>query len=396
MAQKFERVRPGDLITSDLINLILKELETLIEKVDDLGKTMGQINNAVAITSLLPSGPYRVFQEMQIIGRNFDFFIGSARVLIGSKPVFNFKSGSDDSHLIFDIPDLGIAIPTTGRELTLSVRNQSSVDTRTIIIFPAEQTLQGNADVKYLSVEPKTMTAGNPATFKYELTSRTNIDAIFTINHSISVDINQNLWESGLQVLDDQLNVIPSRRISLEAGEVKEFHIRINPIPIATTGTGFSLTVDASAIGVISTPSVHTFTVGQETIPPDETITMTFTSTLPLGVHSDGVLSISPGGGATVILSAEFEDSGKYDVSVSPVGTLNNWEVRLSTHPPTPNEYTITEEEVAGSEKGTRQPRFVLTAGATGASPSGMVEFRIKHQERTSWQSIIFNLALST
>src|SRR4051812_16577057 len=101
-------VERGDLITADLMNALLGKLGELETRVANL-EAGSQSSTTVIITDLIPPGtaaaPIRVSSELRIVGQNFRFSLGAHRVFFDATRVDAFKPGSNDSLLIFDVPN---------------------------------------------------------------------------------------------------------------------------------------------------------------------------------------------------------------------------------------------------------------------------------------------------
>jgi len=398
MAQQFDPVLRGDLITADLMNKILSELESLGSRVTVLETATAP--SKVVITGLIPaSGPLRIRQELRVLGQNFGFIGGTGRVLIDDVLVTALKPGSSDQLLIFDIPDVP-NVPLTGRSAVLTVANQNTTDQRTITLLPA-QPLQGAIDVIWLNVTPTTLTPNNPATFRFRLKSRTNLDATYTINPVITVATNAQDWQNRLQVLDNAQNVLPSRTISLAAGQEMIFHVRINPVPANTNGVPFTLTANAIAEGVTGNSGPTFVTVGTAVEQPDTSVSLAFEAAqfdpVGLGVFvsdpTEDIIQLKANGAAEITLLAEFTAIGTYEPSVVLVPGTTGW--NAIPHPQkTPQNYQVSEAQLQNPQgKHDEAPAFIITPQA-GASATGEVEFRIRNQSAGTRRTLRMRLAL--
>jgi hypothetical protein len=102
MASQFPHVRPGDVISADLLNMIIDKLAELEGKIGTGG---GGGTPSQIITGLDPAIQQAAGQPLTLIG-TFDFPLNGNTVSIGgiSIPSANLLPGSDASHLIFNIP----------------------------------------------------------------------------------------------------------------------------------------------------------------------------------------------------------------------------------------------------------------------------------------------------
>ncbi len=386
---QFNQVQPGALITDILLNSILDKLESLDSRITTL-ESLITGGTSATITSIVPPGPLRVGQEIQVLGRNLGFLAGTQRVFLDNTSINIFKAGSNDSKLIFDIPDLP-GIPVAGRQVVLTVANQFSSDSRTIVILPA---LHGNIAVTFLGVTPTTPTPNQPATFHYRLQSNTDLASSYAITASVTIPE----WNNLLQLLDDSLNVVSSGQISVDAGQQKDFFIRITSIPAGSTGTLFSLTVSAQSGTVIGSSGQQGFEVGQPAEPLDNSITflqptVTFIPDASGGAFDDRTDTISLKQGFTIVvaMTATCSVAGTYDATITSSPSTTNWTMLVPTDQ---KQFIITQQQLTqGGGKVNQEIDFKVKAEA-GASATGQATFRLQREGLTSSQVKLFPLVL--
>jgi hypothetical protein len=119
MASNFETVRPGDVITSDLINRIIEKLLELEGKVN----AAGGASAPQVITSLDPENEQAVGLKLTING-NFDTPLNGNTVTLDSTviPASSFLQGSGANKIIFNIPSSIIVPIGTKKPVTVSVQ----------------------------------------------------------------------------------------------------------------------------------------------------------------------------------------------------------------------------------------------------------------------------------
>jgi len=122
MAIDFTDVQPGQLITSDLCNRMLRALDQLDERVSDLEQSPGTTPDAPQLQSSVPSGNVNVGSLLRLIGRNFVIPTSGNTVEIGDQEVTDFLSGSNDQQLLFQVPSSLTGLP---RQLSVRVRNRN-------------------------------------------------------------------------------------------------------------------------------------------------------------------------------------------------------------------------------------------------------------------------------
>lgn len=396
MAPIANHVSPGELILSNLMNLVLDKISSIDDRVSALeGATTS--SGAAVITGLSPSGPIQVGQALTVSGRNFGFSIGAQQVFIDSVQVNAFQAGSSDQQLVFVIPTSISDVPAQGRSATLSVSNGILPPAKqTIFLLPAF-TLAGGVDVNYVGPITGAITPGQAATFQFTLHSRANLDASYAIQPVVTGPPNAAAFNSNLQVLDDSKNVIPSAMIQLFAGQQKNFFVSINPVPAGSSGT-FDLTVNASAGAVSGSSGAQTMTVGQTGPQPDTTITSNFSTAAVLPSGSGSVtqsqIQLKSNGQAKITILFVFTVAASYDITAV-VTAGANWNATLFA------QTTVTPQVINDSDlnnpnhAANRFLDFIVAPGAN-ASASGKVEFRAQNHTLTTFRAYPMDLTLTS
>ena len=394
MAPIFPNVLPGDLITAFDMNRVLQALSSLDDRVTRLEGSV--ISGAgVAITDLdPPSGTIKVGDPLTVIGRNFGISTGASRVYIDDLRIDSFLQATD-TQLVFPIPFSIVDVPPQGRSATLTVSNATSSAQRTLSLKPA-LTLGGSALVVSTGIAPPTITAGQPATFSFLLSSRATMDAKFALKATISVVANQDIWQNNLQILDQHQSVVT--QLPVAAGQSVPFSVRISPVPPGTDGTAFSLKVDAGADGVTGTSGQIQQTVGTTADQPDNTIkAFAFSSSqvspANAGSANASEIKLASGGAAKITLAAVFSVQGNYALTPSQIGGASGWQVQplAST---TPSPFPVSAGDLNNPQgQASKTLDFVVTRpnGAT----SGQIEFKIQRQGQTLSRKFMMTLTAS-
>lgn len=388
MPHEFQPARPGDLITAQAFNDLRLKIQELEQRIDELQS--GGAGTGLALTGRIPAtGPYRIGETINLLGRDFQVSLGAARVFLNAVRVLDLTS-STDTRLVFVIPPVpGVAEP--GTEVDLRILNSTEEVTDRLILRPPLPILFGEVDVTWLSVDPTTFEPGDAVTFQYRITSRASAAADFLIDPLIAVASGQSTWRSRLQVLDAERNPIADRRMRLDRLEQRIFHVRITQVPSGTAGTPFQLTANASAGQVQGTSGAQGFVVGEEVEPPDTTIELNPTQSFPNGNELVGdTVTANTGSTVRVRFTAEFELPGTYDLTLETSDETNAWTVgRFIT---TPAAYEIGPNDVPAGGRAVRLPEITIQP-SSGASAAGRVEVRL--QRRTASGSRAFPLNLS-
>jgi hypothetical protein len=397
MAAILDSVRPGDVISSDLINRIiaLVNAHDAALSAGGSGSTTG-----VMISDLVPPPPLTVGQEVRINGANFRFLSGSTVLTFDGVQVNAFKLGSSDTALIVNVPLLsGLG---AGRDVVLSVSNSTTTATRIVRVLPLQQPQQGNVDVGPDAAvapnpNPNPVLSGQPATFAYFVRSRAILQGTF----AIAVRCSDAAMQAAAQILDSALAPLPSGQIDLAPGQQKGFLIRIPSVTLAN-GASFTLTVSASTPGVAGSDT-RSYTVNSPVVAPDPNVGLAFNAFTAVDAVSgnpdssasysagDNTLRIKSSSIGRVNLFATFTQAGTYDVTVQTLPPTVNW---VAVRAATPAQYVIAAGDIAaGGGSAMRNPAIGIQANA-GASATGQARLRLQRQGSTQFREITFNLAL--
>jgi hypothetical protein len=365
ISERRPQVRPGELITAELINQILAELESLETRVTKLEAgaivsvpTQGQ----VVVTQLVPPENIRIEDELRIIGREFYFSRGAARVLLNGaeRPI---KTGvSNDTELRIDIP-AGTPLGTA----TLRVSNSFNGVDRTINILPALTPLLGNPVVRFLRVNPTLIqtnsTTSRVQTFFYQLDATgMSRSATFTIDPFISV----SAWDGRARIVNED-GSSRSNEFFLDPGQRVTFGVAVDvQAPAGGAPTRFTTRIDVTSEGRIWQLADNSFINGQTVLPSNPGIQLgTPQVSQAAGTFDDATNTIR--GQARLTMPVGFTVADTYTPIAGPVdgSTLasNNW----SRNPTTIPAATITDQmlRTAGGTFGSSlQLTFVPQAGA--------------------------------
>jgi hypothetical protein len=395
MALIANHVKPGDLVLSSLINLILDKIGSIDDRVTALEGGSTSSSGAAVITGISPAGPIQVGQTLTVSGRNFGFSVGAQQVLIDSVQVNAFQAGSSDQQLVFTIPTSITGVPAQGRAATLSIGNGILPQAKqTIFLLPAF-TLTGGVEVNYVGPITGAITTGQVATFQFTLKSGTNLDATFVISPLVTGPPNAAAFNTNLQVLDENKVVNATKSVQLFAGQQKTFYVSVNPVPVGSTGS-FDVAVNATAGSVSGGSGSLTMTVGQAAPTPDTTITLNFSSAIFLpsgnGTATQNQLQLKSAAQAKLTLQAVFTVAGTYDVTAV-VTSGTNWSAGLFSQT-TSTPVVITAADLNNSGNLANKLLDFLIAPAAGASATGKLELRVKNQALTTLRAYAMDLVL--
>jgi hypothetical protein len=159
MASQFEHVRPGDVITSDLLNRIIDKLNELEGKIGTGG---GGTGGQQIITRLDPEEEQAAGQPLTIFG-NFDFPLSQNTVTIDQFqiPTSSFLPGSSNAQISFIIPTTLVGAGGAARPVTIRVKRSSGQEgQQQYMVLPQVQ-----STVPDPTVNPSTAANPNPSNF---------------------------------------------------------------------------------------------------------------------------------------------------------------------------------------------------------------------------------------
>jgi hypothetical protein len=380
LAGRRSQVRPGELITAELINQILAELESLESRVTKLeaSGTVVMPNQPVIITGLQPSGPVPMQSELQIMGRNFS--LPSANIVtIDGVPVRQFKTGSSDTLLILDVP-LIAGVTNQGKTVTLTLSNPLGFAQTSMVIVPAVQTTPTGSLFVTLSQSPTEpqLLAGQSFTFVFAVRAFTNMEEVFNLTPIVSTGWPAAIVDQGSTPITPVEIRIPKSDPPI--GTTRDVRVRVtipaDTPPNTTAQLRLAVASKLNPTGLNITSGGDTITVGQPP-PPPQRVTVSFSAVLkPAGAptaskDANNVLVI-PVAGTTyrVDFSVANPDAGTYNYIFTPPGGL--WTARIegasSSGPLTANQGTLV---------------ITSLSAQAGAAPANLVLRVVKADDAT-------------
>jgi hypothetical protein len=400
VSKKQTEVRPGDLITADLVNQILSDVADLETRVAQLEG--GQASSSALVLTLPNNGDqFQVGQDLPIVGANLGVSTGSAVVTFNGVLATTFRPGATDQRLTVLIPNI-VPLDPAGSSVALVVSNGQSSAQRFIVVRPAE-VLAGAIDVVWTGVTPNPIVPGQAATFNFNLSSRANMDATFTVTPTVSRVANAASWP---------VSLLGGNNIRVPSGGTATARVQINPVPSVDVGTTFALSLGAHA-GAVSGGSGRVRLVTGTTVElPDTSIVSAIDSVTlsPVGSGSfirgtdaDTIHVASPAT-AVITLVASVHQVGTYLGHITPLTSPEaptaNW--TLTRHPQDPADpnsnasmFVVNQAQLdGGGGTFTFTPRFVVTPQPT-ASAAGEAEIWIERQGSGLKRSIVVSLTTS-
>jgi hypothetical protein len=253
----FDRVQPGDLISSEFVNRLLDEVESLGTRVEAL-ESAGGSPTAPVITDRFPQGDIRVRSELRLIGRNFLVPSHLNTVTIDGLSLTSFLAGSSDTQLIFDIPPTFTGLP---KNVTVTVTNRNGSARTTIRLLPEVEVPLGKLVITDQTPDlGEAVQVGHSYLFQFLLDSQTTIPETYTVQ---PVFTNANgaqasAWRSGTALIGGtQVRITPQDPVTIGA--------RVT-VPAGAVSVDFAMAAEAQnstdpSLNVTS--SVRSLVIGQ-------------------------------------------------------------------------------------------------------------------------------------
>lgn len=404
-----QQVNPGDLITADLFNQILRDISDLSVRVAQLegstGGGGGGGSGTLTITQVLPSGPVTAGDFIRIDGTNFGFSVGAHSVFFGSTRAIAFGPASSDTRLDVQVPDPVAGATEAGTQMTLTVGNLNDTATRPVTVRARPVVTSGGLSLTYQGSRPATPAQNTQVLYDFELNSFASENLTVTLNPVVQVipPLPAGVPDPGLAgtvaVLDADGTERGNRQVALAEGATKTVSVRVS-LPNGTNGLRYSLSVAASAPGI--TPvneSIPSQQVGQAGEQPDATVTTFEASGFVSGVGSvssdtggvsgvDGTLNVRRNTTAIVDMRTEFAIANgvtnTYDLSAEVESPANGWTAAPNSTMPDPVSVTGPGAPMstffdlhAPDSTATAVVRLTLTRGAGGSGNTRSVRYRL-------------------
>jgi hypothetical protein len=342
MAQEFERVQPGDLITANFMNRILGTLETLEARVEALeasGGGGGGEPTPVMITSVEGPTPLRVGDPITVHGVNFAVPASLNEVRIGGVLVTSLGLNSNDVELNFNIPPVGGLSPS-GSAVTLQVSNSNGSDSEPLTLRPAQSLPNGFIQVNY-TVAPVIpgsglITANNSYIFTFEITAFANMQGDYTVTPELTPA--GGGWSA--VILEDEGNqprptpVVLTLPGNSQAGATRTLRVRVSIPSGQPNGTNRSLNLNVventEGTQVLPGSRVITVQVGQPPQQPQNVVSLALENTEGAASVAGNNVNFSRSSPGGLLMRIDVRENGQdYTVGIAlqnPTGwTLNDF-----------------------------------------------------------------------
>ncbi len=266
LSPRREKVQPGDLITTALMNQLLVDVADLHVRVLKLESQGDQLAGKVRIDRVIPSGTVlTVGDTVTIEGGNFEYSLGAAAVFFGGKKATQFQPGSNDQVLLVTVTDPG-SLSENGTEIDLVVSNRSSSDSTKVKVKPKPIPLTGSVGLTPGTVTPDPLKAFTAARFNYTLISAASREATFNLVIKLAADgqpFDPPQYNGLVSILDKSNSPLPNNSIRLIPGTPETISVNVSSLPFPDQSK-FNIQVVANADGASGSSPLKTYVVGTE------------------------------------------------------------------------------------------------------------------------------------
>ncbi|MDD4979342.1 MAG: hypothetical protein PHI29_11990 [Gallionella sp.] len=231
LSPRREKVQPGDLISSDLLNVVLAEVTDLQMRVLKLESLGSYDQLSPVIFGYIPLPPFYPAQQITMLGKNFSTPAARNKVTIDGQTVQQYGTGTV-GQLTFTAPST-LLVDDTERQVILRIENADGLfDTASVGVKKPAVIPTGAIKVAYKGPSVNTnVSAGGNYLLAFEVETATHPDAL---DYHLSVD---SIWpaviyESGATGNQNQLN------LNLVSGQKKLLTISVTvPGTVGSTDT---------------------------------------------------------------------------------------------------------------------------------------------------------------
>ena len=331
---RFQRVKPGDLITAELINAILTEVESLQDQIDGLS---GGQPEAPVITALVPAGDVPSPSQLVILGRNFATPAILNAVSLDNIVLTGFLPGSSDTRLAVTVPG---GIPGLPRTMTLAVATDKGSGVATVRVVPVAPSIGGKPVITNATTGGQAVTGGQTCAVTFQLAGGDLLRAEqFRLNVAFTNPVPAGTdTQRGVQMIGTDGAGGPGDTITISPGDKRLVNAQFR-VPAGVT----SVTASLQATSVNNSPASDavslpvTLTLGQPVPSSDGGVQMSFGQGSPNLKFDliDGLSGALIRYGATVILhiTATYVEPGTYQFALAVDNPGALWTVTQPSQP---------------------------------------------------------------
>lgn len=362
-----EGVAPGDLITADLFNRMMSDINDLALRVATLEAASAVNVRRPEIFSITPN-PARVGQDIDILGANLNpallstISIDDARV-----PLARIKQGSP-SRLVFAVPAIS-GLQAGPLQTTVTINNPAGSAQAPLTVRPAENDVfEVGVSIVGLAIDP----AGEiePET-RYELSAEirftSSVAQRYRITPTLSVADEEGDWSLTPELIDIDVPLSNDEPFTTTLNmELTTGTAGAGSIAVDVVGRDFAAATDTA--NVTSQP----ITVAEEVVLPSQDIILTRSGVRSAHAAFDEqtrTLSVLNANSANVILDLTFliAQAGNYTVA-QPAAT-GGWTVSQPANWTQSNPDTIRRLTFTVTPASSRGTVSITVSGPSGTQP---------------------------
>jgi hypothetical protein len=317
LSPRREKVLPGDLITTDLVNQVLADVADLQVQVASLAAAGTTRPQAPVLLSRNPTGNVEVGGLLTLSGANFLAVSNMNTVMLGGIPINDFLS-ADSAHLGFQVPDLFTGLP---RDVMVFVTNANGTSASLPVRVLPRPVIQGGQLVIFDQTQPLgTIVVGGTYPLKWLIDSQTLLpvtyswDLVFANLDGAS----ESMWRA----VNPASQLTPAGPASIARGSPLAINASVT-VPSLATSADISLHVVSDDKAFEKSSSVQTFVVGRSAVVSDPRVLVTMLDIPPFdpldGVTPNGAQanSITVAGGNTLDgVQIKFNETGWISIDI--------------------------------------------------------------------------------
>jgi hypothetical protein len=353
MAYQSRVHQPGDLIPSDEWNAISAAVAALDSRVAIL-ESRPQGGLAPIVSGRDPAGDVAVGSRLTVLGRNFLVPADQNTVTLGNAAIEDFLSGSDDEHLVFQIPNAFSGLPQT-LQLMVVNRNGTSVPLNVRVL--SQQTPQGGMVVfRPQTPAGQTPEVGEQIEFEWDVDSQTTVPERYLLRplFTNAVGADDDAWQAAATVEPSGVTRItrgnPVRTTISVVVPAGAESVDVALEAVAQDHADLTRTSDAMPveIGTVLDPSNSATTMTLRPLTPlDEAGQLNPARAATIGTLSG--IEVQFGRRAYLQVNAHFQVAGRYRFSVEVENGSGRWTTDLSPQTGTRNANSTSQLDVGVS-----------------------------------------------
>jgi len=369
--QKSE-VRPGDLITADLMNQLIADIANLNLRVATLEAGVISVGDGAIITGISPTANIHVGDRLTVQGQNFNVPTINNDVFVNQVKITAFALSGSSTQFSFDIPDVGVSAQSPPAILKVSNGNGSPA-VFAFQLLPLQQVPSGRVEVSYASAPimplgSPNITIGQQYVFTFQIKALADLAG----NYQVTPTSSSGAWQI---VLLQDTGTLPraSSVFALQgnpAGTAQTVRLGVTPLAGATN-TSLTVGVTETTPGTKVMPGLHTESIAVGSPPPTPETRVRPTLAGAAGDASIDGLNVKftlkngqANGG--IQFRVHFTEAGTYDFDAS-LTNVNGWTLLPPSPPSAPiaanGDQAVNVQLVAGANATATDLIFVTTRG---------------------------------